>query len=158
MRLRTEIIGPGQPDEEEEIVIRCKSYGDDVSALESAVRRLLSEEKGISLDRDGTEFYLPHSEILFFETDGRRVVAHTARDLFYARDKLFTLDRSLPPTFVRASKSCIVNAAAVFSVRRGVTGVTEIGFRNTEKKAYISRSYFKSFSDKMEDIRRYLLP
>ena len=155
MRLRTELIGQSEPDAEEEIVIRHRADGGDVSRLEADIRRLLSESKGITLFRENTEFFLPCSEILFFETDGRKVVAHTQRDLFFAKDKLFTLEQSLPSSFVRASKSCIVNASAVFSIRRGITGVSEIGFRETEKKAFISRSYYKSFMDRMEDIRRY---
>lgn len=155
MRLRTERLeSAGKDGPEEEIVIRYRTRTEEVEKLESAVRRLLSAEKGITLYREDTEFYLPSEEVLFFETDDRKVVAHTAKELFYAKDNLSALEQTLPYQFIRASKSCIVNAAAVFSIRRGITGVSEIGFRDTKKTAFMSRSYYRSFMDKMEEIRR----
>ena len=68
---------------------------------------------------------------------------------------LFTLEQTLPRAFVRASKSCIVNAAAVFCIRRELTGVSEVGFRGTEKTAFLSRSYYKNLMDYLDELRRY---
>lgn len=151
MRIRTEQRDPGDASGEDEVVIRYTVYDESVARLEAAVRDALSEEKRIVLFRDSAEFYFPAKEILFFETDGRKVVAHTARDLYYCKDKLLTLEQILPRYFIRSSKSGIVNGAAVFSVRRGLTGVSEVGFRGTTKTAYVSRSYYKSFMDYLNE-------
>ena len=44
-----------------------------------------------------TEYYIPRSEILFFETDGQgRITAHTAKHLYYTAYRLFELERLLP--------------------------------------------------------------
>ena len=155
MRVRIEPREDGDPNAEDEIVIRCARNDERARRLEAAVRQCLSEETGISLFREDTEFFLPCKEILFFETDGRKVVAHTADNLYYTKEKLFTLEQTLPRAFVRASKSCIVNAAAVFCIRRGLTGVSEVGFRGTEKTAFLSRSYYKNLMDYLDELRRY---
>ena len=155
MRVRIEQREDGTPGDEDEIVIRCARIDERVRRLESAVRLCLSEETGICLFREDTEFFLPCKEILFFETDGRKVVAHTADNLYYTKEKLFALEQMLPLAFVRASKSCIVNTAAVFCIRRSLTGVSEVGFRGTEKTVFLSRSYYKNMMDHMDEIRRY---
>lgn len=155
MRVRIESRPENEPNGEDEIVIRCARTDDRIRRLEAAIQRCLTEEAGISLYREDTEFFLPCKEILFFETDGRKVVAHTADNLFYTKEKLFTLEQTLPRDFVRASKSCILNAAAVFFVRRGLTGVSEVGFRGTGKTAFLSRSYYKNLMDHLDELRRY---
>ena len=67
--------------------------------------------------------------------------------------ELYELEEMLPRTFVRVSRSCIVNSAHVDSVDRSFTGPSRIGFRSTYKKAYASRKHCKSLMDILKETR-----
>jgi DNA-binding LytR/AlgR family response regulator len=96
------------------------------------------------------EYYLPAEHILFFETQDEQVYAHTARDVYRIKRRLYELERELPRVFVRVSKSAIVNTARIYSVTRDFTGfssVSQAHFRDTQKTIYISRRYAATLRD-----------
>jgi DNA-binding LytR/AlgR family response regulator len=93
---------------------------------------------------------------LFFETDGQgRITAHTADALYYTFSTLRQLEDTLPNYFMRVSKSCILNTAAVCSLTHSLTGAGEVMFEGCDHRVYISRSYFKVVKEK---IHRMHLP
>ena len=156
MKLHIE-IDPAAP-KEMEITLRCRERNEDCLRLE----RLLEQEMQtgqsppLLLTLGDTEYYIPRSEILFFETDGQgRITAHTAKHLYYTAYRLFELERLLPFQFMRVSKSCILNTAAVVALTHHITGSGEVAFANCEKRVYISRAYFKVVKEK---IHRMHLP
>jgi DNA-binding LytR/AlgR family response regulator len=59
----------------------------------------------------------------------------------------------LPGSFLRVSKSCIMNTEKIRSVRKNITGASEVEFMDSVKKAFVSRSYFKVLTDKLEEKR-----
>jgi DNA-binding LytR/AlgR family response regulator len=158
MRARIEKTGPDQP---EEVIIRCK----DVTPEIEAIARLINEGKPINgkqagesarrrtiptFFKDDRQFYLSLREILFFETDADRVFAHTAQDAFETKARLYELESMLPGSFVRVSKSSIVNIRHVLSIQKGLTRVSLITFRRSHKTIYCSRQYSHQLIDKME--------
>ena len=149
MRIRTEI------SEEEEIVIRCREKDDHTERLERAIRRLLENgnRREIVLYSSGAEYYIPFSEILYFESAGGKIYAHTARSVYSTDKKLFELEEELPSCFVRAAKSTIVNVYLIISLHREVVGNGEIYFKGSEKVAYFSRGYYRSLRDKIQEMR-----
>ncbi len=149
MRLRVLI----NPDAEEEIVISAKSMSDDMTRLCSDITRLIGMSEEIALLDGSREIFVPTKEILFFETGGNKVYAHTATDCFEAREKLFELESILPNYFVRASKSSIVNIMKISAIVKSLTGVSDVEFSSSKKKAVLSRMYYHSVRDRIEEIR-----
>lgn len=54
---------------------------------------------------------------------------------------------------MRVSKSTIINLSEIRSIRKNITGASEVEFNGTMKKAYVSRMYIKAFMNKMEEKR-----
>ena len=126
MKLRIEI----DPDATAEVVIRSPSADNTVYRLSSAIEGLLERKSEIAMFLGDVECYIPCEEILFFETDEGHISAHTADRMFSCRMRLHELSEILPRTFVRGSKSCLINTALVFSVQRSVTGASEVHCKN----------------------------
>lgn len=147
MKIRTEI------SDSEEIIIRCRERNDRIRSLEAAIEETLRGENEISLFSDGTEFFVPKISILYFESSGGKVYAHTRDRIYIAPHKLFELEGILPSSFVRVSKSAIANIAEISYLRREIVGNGEMGFRGCEKKVYFSRAYFKLLQYKIEEMR-----
>ena len=93
------------------------------------------------------------SKILFFETADSVVAVHTATQIYETHLRLYELEKMLPGSFLRVSKSCIMNTGMIRSVRKNITGASEVEFTDSVKKAYVSRSYFKVLTDKLEEKR-----
>ena len=147
MKIRTEI------SDSEEIIIRCRERNDRIRSLEAAIEETLRGENEISLFSDGTEFFVPKISILYFESSGGKVYAHTRDRIYTAPHKLFELEGILPSSFVRVSKSAIANIAEISYLRREIVGNGEMGFRGCEKKVYFSRAYYKLLQYKIEEMR-----
>jgi len=99
------------------------------------------------------EFYLPLEEILFFETDGEQIHAHTANDAFRVKHRLYELEEILPHYFVRAAKGTIVNTTQIYAINRNLTASSQVKFAGTHKHIYVSRHYYSSLKDKMNERR-----
>lgn len=149
MRIRTEF---GENDCEE-IVIRCRSENERVRRILSALEGIVGGECEIILQSSGTEYYMPIRDILFFETYDGKVMAHTRSGTYSSAYKLCELEHILPPTFARISKSTVANVMLISSLHRELVGNGEIGFFESEKKAYFSRGYFKVLRDKIDEMR-----
>ena len=150
MKLYTEVLPQGA----EEIVIRCRQRDEKIRLLESIIENVLSENAELTLSDGETEYFVPKSEILFFETaGGGRVAAHTAKRIYYTTYRLFELEQIMAPTFLRISKSCVVNCHAICAIRKNLTGASEVMFKNCDKKVYLSRSYYHLLRDKLSEVR-----
>ena len=149
MKVRIEISDDG----EEEVVIRARSLSDEVRRISEAAEKIAGGEAQLSLTDGKREYFVPLSELLFFETEGGHLTAHTADRMFYTSLKLYELESVLPRTFVRASKSCVVNTARISSISRNPMGASETCFTGSYKKVYISRSYYKSVRQVIEETR-----
>ena len=149
MKLRIEI----EPDAADEIIIRASRMSDDVLRVQDAIETALGRGGSIAVRQGESESYLPFEELLFFESDGDHTVVHTALDCFFCKQRLGELAEKLPRSFVRASKSCIINTSKIRSISRTPTGVGTAFFAGTDKKAYISRMYYKLVRDYIEQTR-----
>jgi DNA-binding LytR/AlgR family response regulator len=149
MKIRIEIAD----DESEEIVIRCRERTDEVRLIESVVENLLKGGSELALTIGNREYYIPKSEILFFETYDGKVCAHTKDRMYQTDYKLFQLEEILPAYFVRISKSVIANVRQISSLGRELTGNGEITFKGCNKATYFSRGYYKILKDKIEEVR-----
>ena len=148
MRIRIEIA-----DEADEIVIRCRERDEKINEIERALDSVLRGSEELLLYIGGTEYFVPRSEILFFESDGDKIYAHTVKNRYVTTYKLFELEDVMPSYFVRISKSTIANIKLISSLRREVSGNGEMTFKSSEKKAYFSRSYYKRLREKIDEVR-----
>lgn len=98
---------------EDEIVIRTKEYTEELKQLLSDFK----SKPSIQFFKQDTEYYLDLDAILFFESDNGTVYAHTANDMFSTTQKLYELENILPNSFLRISKSTIVNIQKYFLYR-----------------------------------------
>ncbi len=149
LKIRIEICDGG----EEELILRCHSRDARISRIEDALESIVRGSREITLYSGGTEFYIPISEILFFETAEGKVYAHTNDRTFTALYKLFELENILPSSFVRISKSAIANVRAINSITRELVGNGIITFSGCAKRTYFSRSYYKILRDRIDEIR-----
>ena len=149
MKLKIEI----SPDREEEIIVRVRSADEKLRRIQSVISNLLSSPGVLALYDSGKEYYIPYEQILFFESSGGKVYAHTDKAFYTCPQSLTELTGILPASFARASKGCLINTAAVFSITRSPTGVGEVGFISGGKKAYISRLYYKSVKETIDETR-----
>ncbi|MBQ5426779.1 MAG: LytTR family transcriptional regulator DNA-binding domain-containing protein, partial [Pseudobutyrivibrio sp.] len=78
---------------------------------------------------------------------------HTAKSIYRIRQKLYELEEILPRDFIRVSKSTIVNTDLISSIKKNITGASEISFRNCTKQAYASRNYIKALIEIMDEKR-----
>lgn len=149
MRIRIE-IGEGN---EEEIVLRAPEITEEVREVRQRIADALHSVGEIALQSGDSEIFLPYSEILFFETSGGKICAHTADDCFVCSMRLYELEKLLPSFFVRASKACLLNTSKVFSITRSITGVSDASFVGSSKRAPISRMYYHAVRDKIGQTR-----
>lgn len=147
MRTRIEQIGDGEP---EEVIIRCRQITPEIEAMMSHFGQMGQRHALPAFFKGDMQYYLTMAEILFFETDAERVFAHTASDSFETRMRLYELEAVLPGNFVRVSRSAIVNIQHVYSIQKGLTGVSLVAFRKTHKVIYCSRMYSSNLISKME--------
>lgn len=149
MKIRIEIV----PPEEEEIIIRVSELNQTVKRIQQSVTEIVSGKSTLALYKNDAQFFVELNQILFFETDESGVCAHTAKEVFETRSKLYELEEILPASFMRVAKSTILNVNHVYSITRNLTASSEVEFKNTHKKVYVSRNYYKALIAKLEEKR-----
>jgi len=150
VRFRIEFI-PAEADEE--IVLRCRTLDENVKKQCEVIEAMLDNKPTIVYYKENAEFYLPSSEMLFFETDGETVYAHTADDMFKVNYRLYELETMLPTDFLRISKSTIANTSKILSLSKNLSPAVVVQFSNTHKHVYVSRFYFKNLKQKLSKRR-----
>lgn len=149
MKLRIEVINDLPEDE---VLIRCGRIDGTINQIHAYVSSLTAQK--LTCYKDTQEYYLSPEEILFFETEGELIHAHTAEDAFRVKYRLYELEQMLPYFFVRASKGVIVNTEKIYSINRNLTSSSRVEFRGTHKQIYVSRHYYGALKEKMSANRR----
>ena len=146
MKLRIEVS-----DEctENEVIIRCSNVDETVQKIQAYIQSLATPK--LTFYKGNQEFYLTLAEILFFETEGEQVYAHTVNDAFRVRHRLYELEDMLPRVFARAAKGLIVNTARIYAINRNLTSSSQIKFMDTHKHVYVSRHYYKALKERLQE-------
>ena len=140
---------------EEEVVIRCRGITEQITAIQAALSDVMNITHKFPLCKGNTEYYVPLDKILFFETEGGAVLAHTGEEIYQTRYKLYELENMLPGVFMRVSKSTILNTGHIYSIDRNLTSSSVVAFWGTHKQAFVSRYYYKPLISKLEEKRVY---
>lgn len=149
MKLKVEV----SPTDKEEIIIRCNNRDERVKRIENAIENLINENAELVLYLNESEFYVQKKKILFFECVNGKTLAHTKDNVYYAKLSLSALEDCLPNYFLRASKSCIINAFAVSFISHNVAGPSKVGFTSSQKTTFASRAYFKYIKERIYQLR-----
>lgn len=148
MKVRIEI---DQDVGESEVLIRCARFNEEIQRLQGMIMDIGCSESKLVFYQGEKEFYLPIRQILFFETSENAVYAHTATEVFSTKYRLYELERLLPASFLRVSKSTILNVDEIYSITRNLTAASIAEFRGTQKKVYVSRNYYKQLKYRLEE-------
>ena len=132
-----------------EVTIKCPEVDGAVLELQRLINEAGKLGSRITFHKDDAEYFFPVGNILFFETDGGCIRAHTARDEFEVRYKLYELEELLPAYFMRISKSTIINTREIYSITRNLTGASKVEFTGTHKIVYCSRGYYKALKERL---------
>lgn len=153
MKVRIEIEEELQ---EEEVVIRCSKMNEQILKIQVAIMEHAGGKQHIALKNGDTEYYLPLEEILFFETENKTVYAHTRDKMLETEYKLYELEELLPGSFMRISKSAIVNLEPIYSITRNLTASSVVEFVHSHKQIYVSRNYYKPLVERLAEKRKRL--
>ena len=148
MKLRIEVTDGSMEDE---IIIRCGRVDESVQKLQAFIQNMSAPK--LTFYKGAQEYYLPLEELLFFETDGEQIYAHTANDAFRVKHRLYELEELLPHYFVRVAKGTIVNTMQIYAINRNLTASSQVKFAGTHKQIYVSRHYYSSLKEKMNERR-----
>jgi len=148
VKLRIEVTDGSSEDE---VIIRCGRVDDNVQKLQAFIQSMTAPK--LTFYKDAREYYLPIEDILFFETDGEVIYAHTVNDAFRVKRRLYELEEILPHYFTRAAKGTIVNTMQIYSINRNLTASSQVKFAGTHKQIYVSRHYYSTLKDKMNERR-----
>lgn len=150
MKIKIELI---DNLEEDEVLIRCSHLSKEIRQIEELLNKSGTQQKGITGYKQDMEVFLSLEDILFFETEDGIVWAHTQSSAYETKYKLYELEEMLPGHFMRVSKSAILNAGVVHSISKNLSAASEVAFKGTHKRVYVSRHYFKPLKCKLEEMR-----
>jgi len=153
VKLHIELV-PDLP--EAEVVIKCAALTPEIQQMQTLIAGELARSRQMVFYKNNEEYYLPLSDILFFETGDETVFAHTAADVYRIRFRLYELEELLPGSFVRVSKSAILNTRHILSVDRNLSASSLVTFHQSHKQVYVSRFYYKNLKQKLIESRDLL--
>lgn len=141
-------------NDEDEVIIRCSKLDERVQKVYDTVMDIAKGSKHLMLYKDNVDFYIPLDSILFFETSDNCISAHTVDRVYETTYRLYELEELLPGNYMRVSKSTIINLNHIYSISRNLTSSSAIQLRNTHKQVFVSRHYYKSLKQRLEEKRK----
>ena len=136
--------------EEDEIIIKFKELTKSIQKIEETIQQE-NQIINFTFYKDNTEYYIPLNSILFFETSGNEINAHTSNEIYKVKYKLYELEEILPINFIRVSKSTILNVDHIFSIEKNLTASSIVQFNKTHKQVYVSRNYYKKLKERINE-------
>lgn len=135
MKIIIEDIGP---DEEEEILIRCREVDESILQLVNGLK--IKKEK-LAVRNGDKILQIEPGGIYYFEAVDNKVFLYMQNSVYETKLKLYEIERRFSGTdFFRVSKSVILNLAKVENFYPGFNGRFEALMKNGER-VVISRQY-----------------
>ncbi|GFZ27311.1 LytTR family DNA-binding domain-containing protein [Lactobacillus corticis] len=149
MKVKLEI----DPDQSEnEVIIKAAKITPEIERLYRRLQENSAQDDQITGYRGSTAYYLKISDILFFETEAKQVMAHTKKHSYAVKYKLYELENLLGGQFMRVSKSTILNLDQIYALTRSISNC-QIQFQNSYKTVYVSRRYYRELRTKLDERR-----
>jgi len=140
---------------ENEVIIRCPRVDETIQEIHYYLLEQSLFKSKITFYKKNQEFYFPVEDVLFFETEGELIYAHTTNDSYIVKYRLYELENILHQHFVRVAKSAIVNIRQIYSIDRNLTTSSLISFINSHKSIYVSRSYYLQLKKRLDERGNY---
>ena len=86
MKIRIEVVNDLTEDE---VTIRCGRVDDTIQKIHQFIIEQTQSAKKITFYKQNQEFYFPLENVLFFETEGEHIFAHTANDAYRIKYRLY---------------------------------------------------------------------
>ncbi len=151
MKIRIELV---EELEEDEVVLRCRCLNEEVTKIQNAISDVQAVRQNLLLYKEDTEYYIAIEDILFLETEGAIINAHTRDNVYQTKHRLYELEEILPGYFLRISKSAIINLREVYSISRSNLSTTSVAaFSKSHKTVFVSRHYVKQLKEKLMEVR-----
>lgn len=132
-----------------EVVVRVPAETAETAALVKTLAAIGGPAAQLTVSLRGHQERVVVADILFCESAGHQVMIHTADRVLTTRVPLYKLATELPATFVRASKSAILNSEQVASLSKSLTG-NLVRFQHSHKQLYVSRRYYGALKRVLE--------
>ena len=134
------------PDEEDEIIIKCSNLDEDLQLL---IEKIKNRRQKINFMKDSKIVFAELSDILYFESVDDKVFAYTIDQVLETKLKLYQLEEDyLPQEFLRVNKAVIMNLNKVESLSPAFGGRFEASLKNGYK-VIISRNYVPDLKKKL---------
>lgn len=131
---------------ETEVAIRCRSVDAETEKLIESVRLFANTIPG---KKDGADYFIGLSDVLYFETTDNRIFFYTKDAFFETSLRLYEIEERFSSTsFIRVSKSFIVNLQKVGNICSESNGRLIAELVNGEK-IIISRQYVPLIKKKL---------
>ncbi len=132
--------------EQTEIVIRARRIDDELAEVISCLSLIGNTVSGFS---GGVLKIVPLCDVLYFESVDNKTFFYTQEDVFEIRSRLYELEEKFTQaSFVRISKSCIVNFKKLKAIRRASHSRLEAELLNGEK-LMVSRQYMTLIKNRL---------
>ena len=138
---------------EEEIIIRSRDLSEEVRNIQKAISDVIAMGQKLTFYKGDTSYYLSLDDIIFFETEGSEIHAHTRTDVYRIKYRLYELEELLPGFFMRVSKSTILNTKCIYALTKSISSSCVAEFQDTHKQVYVSRYYYKPLKNRLEEKR-----
>ncbi len=148
MKLRIEI---DDTVSEEEIVIRCNSLNEETLSLQQRLSDVLQNRLQLNVYKNDKQCFVRVDEIIFLESANNIVAVHTKDAVYETKEKLYELEGLLGRSFMRVSKSVILNMNEVRAIRKNIAGPSEVEFKGSVKTVFASRKFINELFNRMEE-------
>ncbi len=140
------IIEECNPDEEDQVIIRCKKLDDNILKL---IAELKQGQKKLTGIKDGNIVMIDPAHVYYFEGVDNKVFLYCKQNVYETKLKLYEIEEEYKNTdFFRASKSVILNASKIKSISPAYSGRFEAQLFNGEV-VVISRQYVPELKKKL---------
>lgn len=130
-------------------VLYLNKMTETVAEAISLLEKENSDSTTLLATRDRKTYFIRPEDISLVRTEGRNIVCYDKLKNSYILDKpLYELEKLLDNSFVRISKSTIVNINQINHVEAGFNGTMELVMKNGVTD-YISRSFRKNFKERL---------
>lgn len=132
------VIEDISPDDEEQVIIRCRNLSDKVLKL---ISELKAEQQNLTGLKDGVITMIDTKRVYYFEGVDNKVFIYCKQNVYESKLKLYEIEEKYDNFyFFRASKSIILNIAKIKSINPSLSGRFEALLFNGET-IVISRQY-----------------
>lgn len=138
-----------------EIVIKTPQVDEAVVELQEKLQKIKPSSTVLKAYRQDSEYFVPLKDVLFFEADGHKVYVHEMEKYYEVKEKLYQLEEVLPTHFARISKSTLVNVLHIYALDRSFSGTSTIRFYRSDKLVHVSRHYYRSLKEKLNEMRLF---